>query len=485
MIDLPPVAPPNLTPALAPGVVTPGGTSFGEALGALLGAGEAAAPALRSLADRRGLADDGKILPDAWNNDAGLAPAPAWTCALLPSAPIVPPPEVAGSAPSGAKSGAQSPRMAVPPATARAADTAATMTETTSPGDDEAGPADAAPQATPDTLPDAGPAVPPPALPAPNVPMVADAHTVVPDASTFPRALLPAGAGADAASTGPPAMPVAAANIDDSDAAPSAALDPRPVFAAIEAVPVARRSQPAPVGAVAAFAEVPQPGVPAASADVPIAPQEAAKVATGSAAAPHVEVPAALAAATVPQSARTVFAAALAAAANWRERSVRSVPPEPAAAPNVPIETFAGRAVEPAAAREPVDLGSERGLRQTIDRIATLRDDLHAESDSRETRIRLAPERLGGVDISVRREGDAIRVHFTAEREATQALLIDAQPRLTELAAQRGLRLVEASVSQHDASPQQRQQPRSARFAADAAPARAETPDITEDTRLA
>ena len=195
-----------------------------------------------------------------------------------------------------------------------------------------------------------------------------------------------------------------------------------------------------------------------------------------------------------PQPARAVFAAAIAAATGWRERAAKTAPGEPAvAAPGMPGEVATHPLVQPAAAMPgtALDLGTERGLRQMIDRIETLRDDLHEASDARDTRIRLVPDRLGAVDIAVRRDGDAVRVHFTAEREATQALLVDAQPRLTELAAQRGLRIAEASVStgaaaqQHDAPAGQRPPPRPARPAADAAPAQAQALDATDDTRLA
>ncbi len=77
-----------------------------------------------------------------------------------------------------------------------------------------------------------------------------------------------------------------------------------------------------------------------------------------------------------------------------------------------------------------------------IDRIELLRDDVNA----RDTRIRLMPDALGNIDLSVRKDGDAVHVHFTAENQATRTLLTEAQPRLAELAEARGVKLGGATV---------------------------------------
>lgn len=90
----------------------------------------------------------------------------------------------------------------------------------------------------------------------------------------------------------------------------------------------------------------------------------------------------------------------------------------------------------------PLDLRGDDGLQKMIDHIETLRDG----ADANDTRIRLVPDALGGVDVAVRRSGDAVHVHFTAETEATRALLTEAQPRLVELADQRGVRIAGATV---------------------------------------
>lgn len=90
----------------------------------------------------------------------------------------------------------------------------------------------------------------------------------------------------------------------------------------------------------------------------------------------------------------------------------------------------------------PLDLSRDDWTGKMIERIAALRDGVEAA----DTRIRLAPEHLGTVDVSIRRDGDRIQVHFTAENPATRQLLADAAPRLAELAEARGLKLGQSSV---------------------------------------
>lgn len=194
----------------------------------------------------------------------------------------------------------------------------------------------------------------------------------------------------------------------------------------------------------------------------------------------------------IAQPARQVFAAAIAAASGWRERTGRFLPAEPHAidASAMLVPPARSEIAAPHAAHDaPLDLRDERGLQQVVDRIVTLRDDAHDAADARDTRIRLTPDRLGTVDIAVRRDGGDVRVHFTAERVATQTLLAEAQPRLSELAAARGVRIAESSVST-GASAQNAgrqgnapQQPRSA--STRPAPASAEAVDIPTDLRVA
>lgn len=107
----------------------------------------------------------------------------------------------------------------------------------------------------------------------------------------------------------------------------------------------------------------------------------------------------------------------------------------------------------------PLDLSRDDWTGKMIDRIAALREGVEAA----DTRIRLAPEHLGTVDVSIRRDGDRMQVHFTAENPATRQLLADAAPRLAELAEARGLKLGQSSVdsgsSDSRGQPQQQPQP--------------------------
>ena len=88
-----------------------------------------------------------------------------------------------------------------------------------------------------------------------------------------------------------------------------------------------------------------------------------------------------------------------------------------------------------------------------IERIEMLRD----AADAVDTRIRLVPDALGAIDVSVKTEGDTVRVHFNAEQAATRTLLADAQPRLAELAEARGLKLSQGSFG--DSGAQQQRAP--------------------------
>ena len=90
----------------------------------------------------------------------------------------------------------------------------------------------------------------------------------------------------------------------------------------------------------------------------------------------------------------------------------------------------------------PLDLSRDDWAGKMVDRIAALRD----AAEAADTRIRLAPENLGNVDVSIRRDGDRLHVHFTAENPAARQLIADAAPRLAELAEARGVKLGQTSV---------------------------------------
>jgi flagellar hook-length control protein FliK len=190
------------------------------------------------------------------------------------------------------------------------------------------------------------------------------------------------------------------------------------------------------------------------------------------------------------QPAGQAFAAAIAAAVANHDRPTREdhrsdpngtgtpILTAQAEATNRPIVHAAADAKHPA-----LDLRDDRGLHGMIDRIEMLRDDANAN----DTRIRLVPDALGGVDVALRKDGDTLHLHFTADTQATRTLLTEAQPRLAELAEARGVKLGQTSVdagtggganhTNHQARAEIRRAPISA-----AAPA---ADDFSTDQRLA
>lgn len=131
------------------------------------------------------------------------------------------------------------------------------------------------------------------------------------------------------------------------------------------------------------------------------------------------------------------------------------------------------------ASRAPLDLRQGDWPARMIDRIEVLRD----AADAQDTRIRVVPDALGAIDVALRRDGDTVHVHFSAEQAETRALLGDAQSRLAELAEARGLKLAQGSVGDGTGQPPQRQ-PRATPFLP-AAPARAQHETDGTDHRLA
>ena len=118
-----------------------------------------------------------------------------------------------------------------------------------------------------------------------------------------------------------------------------------------------------------------------------------------------------------------------------------------------------------------LDLKQQQGMEQMIDRIAALRD---AGKGANDARIRLAPDALGNVQVTVRHDGAQTHVHFTTDTLAARTLLHDAQPRLAEMADARGLKLGNTTVDSGAAGqgyqsnqqqPQGQQQPNIRNFA--------------------
>ena len=100
----------------------------------------------------------------------------------------------------------------------------------------------------------------------------------------------------------------------------------------------------------------------------------------------------------------------------------------------------------PVAVAAPLDTTQQRWPEAMIARIEQVRDAQTAPGTAADTRIRLLPDALGPIDVALRREGEAVHVHLAAADPATAKLLADAQPRLTELAESKGLKLGQSTV---------------------------------------
>jgi flagellar hook-length control protein FliK len=187
--------------------------------------------------------------------------------------------------------------------------------------------------------------------------------------------------------------------------------------------------------------------------------------------------PAATAPATTVASAAQLFASAI---TGWTGPGTRGEP-APAADPGQLAQAAQATRMPVTAMsatdQAPLDLTREDWTGQMIERIATLRD----SAEAADTRIKLAPENLGALDISIRRDGDRIHVHFNAENPAARQLLSEAAPRLAELADARGVKLGQTSVDSgtggQQGQPRQQAQTAPARPVAVGAQAAAEHTD--------
>lgn len=176
-------------------------------------------------------------------------------------------------------------------------------------------------------------------------------------------------------------------------------------------------------------------------------------------------------------SAAMVFGAAIQAATKTREEPDT---PTPADTPLTPVGATTAHEIKIADAQQaPLDMRQERWPHAMIERIEMLRD----AADAVDTRIRLVPDALGAIDVSVKTEGDTVRVHFNAEQTATRTLLADAQPRLAELAEARGLKLSQGSLG--EGSAHQQRAPATPRTPNRPAPVSTVIADAPDDIRIA
>ncbi|MEG3084270.1 flagellar hook-length control protein FliK [Sphingomonas sp. PB2P12] len=178
-----------------------------------------------------------------------------------------------------------------------------------------------------------------------------------------------------------------------------------------------------------------------------------------------------------------VFGAAIQAATRIRDdRDTTDTTAFPLAA-SAPVSPPTIKTAE--AHQAPLDMRQERWPHAMIERIEMLRD----SADASDTRIRLIPDALGAIDVSMKTDGDTVHVHFNAEQAATRTLLADAQPRLAELAEARGLKLGQGTLGDGSAGSGQRA-PASPQTPNRTAPNRTTTAsamiaDAAEDTRIA
>jgi len=177
-------------------------------------------------------------------------------------------------------------------------------------------------------------------------------------------------------------------------------------------------------------------------------------------------------------SAAMVFGAAIQAATKKRDES--DTPAAPSDTPLTPVGATATHEIKVADAQQaPLDMRQDRWPHAMIERIEMLRD----AADAADTRIRLVPDALGAIDVSVKTDGDTVRVHFNAEQAATRTLLADAQPRLAELAEARGLKLSQGSLG--DSSAQQQRAPATPQTSNRPATVSTVTADTPDDIRIA
>ncbi|GAA0658957.1 hypothetical protein FHT00_002042 [Sphingomonas insulae] len=136
-----------------------------------------------------------------------------------------------------------------------------------------------------------------------------------------------------------------------------------------------------------------------------------------------------------------VFGAAMHAAGVIDERK-RIEPSDPSIAAAVAASPVREVAATADAGQPTLDMRQDGWPTHMVDHIEALRDAANAN----DTRIRLVPDALGAIDIAVKTVGDAIHVRFAAEDATTRAMIEDAQPRLAEIAQERGLKIGQTIV---------------------------------------
>lgn len=112
------------------------------------------------------------------------------------------------------------------------------------------------------------------------------------------------------------------------------------------------------------------------------------------------------------------------------------------AAPTTGTQTAAAVAATGEAQDAALDTRHQQWTAKMIDKIETLQG-----GPVRETRLSLMPEGLGKVDIAIRQDDSgSLHVQFNTDTQAARQLIADAQPKLAEIAQERGIRLGSTSV---------------------------------------
>lgn len=266
---------------------------------------------------------------------------------------------------------------------------------------------------------------------------------------------------------------------------PPVANPPLQIVALAAAVPVAPEISSVIPGLASEQASTTQPLEPASLA---VPATDTAPITTPRWVATDATTPVALAlaqpAAIQPQpgtvaSASQVFGAAIQAATKARDERDTTDPTAPTVAAGAPISAPAIKTAE--AQQAPLDMRQESWPHAMIERIEILRD----AADATDTRIRVVPDALGAINVSMRKDGDTVHVHFNAEQAATRTLLADAQPRLAELAEARGLKLGQGALGDGNAGSSQQRAPAPSQIPNRTTTTAAMIADAADDTRIA
>jgi len=112
------------------------------------------------------------------------------------------------------------------------------------------------------------------------------------------------------------------------------------------------------------------------------------------------------------------------------------------AAPTTGTQTASAVTAASQAQDAALDTQHQQWTAKMLDRIEALRD----AAPVRETRISLMPEGLGKVDIAIRQDDAGLHVQFSTDTQSARQLIADAQPKLAEIAQERGIRIGSTSV---------------------------------------